>query len=115
MAGLAATLFLVYTDSDSAFDLPFLTDYVLFLLFAVLHFLVLILLRMRKLAGSEIRERFIKAAGYPLFSLAFQFAMYLFGWLQVSWLNIVFVSLSISFSLSFFDMAFTSRTKSNRY
>lgn len=52
MAGLAATVFLVYTDSDSAFAFPFL-------------------------------------AGHVLFS-----------WLQVNWLNIVIVSVSISFSLS---------------
>lgn len=111
IAGLAVMLFLFYTDSDSAFAFSFLTSYVLFLLLAVLYFLALILLHMRKLAGSEIRERLIKAAGYLLFILAFQFAMYLFGWLQVSWINIVIVSVSISFSLSFFDLVFTSRAK----
>jgi hypothetical protein len=110
--GAFITLFIVYRDIDSSFSHIFVMGYILFIFFALVYFLIVILLNLRKLKWFEIRKRLYKFIAYfALLSVSAYMADYFFTSLDLDWYNIVFNSLSLAFAFVFVDLLFFKEKK----
>ncbi|MCH1626734.1 hypothetical protein [Fredinandcohnia quinoae] len=107
VVGAITSVFIIYRDIDSSFSIAFVIGYIIFLFLAILYFIIVVFINLRKLKWIDIRKRLYKFIAYFVFLSGFTYtADYIFNSLEFDVYTIVSISLGLSFSFVFLDLLF---------
>ncbi|MBA4538169.1 hypothetical protein H1Z61_13755 [Bacillus aquiflavi] len=113
LAGLIMTIFIVYKDMNSTFSYIFVILFVIYLLVYALFLITLVMINIRKLKRTEIRKRTLTfIILFVLFSAMIFITNYAFQPEKNDKYSFLITALGCSFGVSFFDLAFFKKEKS---
>lgn len=108
--GLIVTLIIVFRDSDSVFAHRFIVGYVIFLFIFTIYCLSVMLVRLRKLNGVEIRKRIfqfvITFAVLSVVSLGYD---YFFKTGVTNFYDVFPVPFALAIGINFSDLVYGSK------
>ena len=115
--GLIITMFIVYKNTKNVFAVRFVIGYLIFIFSLAFQFLSITILRMRELKWVEFRKRILNFVRLSFLNSIFVFILvfafdYFFKTSKLSFVKVLYTSVSLAFGVSFLDLVFLSKKNS---